>query len=94
MRYIVLILKLLCYAALALVLAGIAALVYVTKTGGCPRLDEGAVQCISPFYESLGNFGQGVVLVTAFTGLPGLLAIAGLVFLVRDFLRWRGGRQA
>ncbi|MFI4996009.1 MAG: hypothetical protein ACHQAQ_09530 [Hyphomicrobiales bacterium] len=94
MRPIVLILKLLCYAALGLLLAGIAALVYVAKTGGCPRFDEGAVECISPFYQSLGNFGEGVVLVTAFTGLPGFLAIAGLVFLVRDVLRWRRARQA
>src|ERR1700724_2357050 len=93
MRLLILLLKLVCYVALGLVLAGIAALVFVTKMGLCPRLDEGAVECVSPFAESLGNFGLGVVLVTAFTGLPGLLAIAGLVILIRDLLRWRRSRR-
>jgi hypothetical protein len=92
MRILAILLKLICYAALAFVAAGIAALVFVSQMGGCPRLDEGSVQCISPFYESLGSYGLGIVMVSAFTGLPALLAIGGLVFLIRDLMRWRAAR--
>ncbi|MFI5014996.1 MAG: hypothetical protein ACHQAY_21895 [Hyphomicrobiales bacterium] len=83
MRLLILLLKAVSYLALALVSAGIGALVFVAETGLCPRLDEGAVDCVSPFAERLGNFGLGVVLAIVFTGLPGLLAVAGLVFLIR-----------
>jgi hypothetical protein len=86
MRYLILLIKLLCYLALALVVAGIAAAVILKHTGGCPRFDEGAVQCISPFYEQLGYFALAVLLSSFITGLP---AVAGLVFLIRDILHWR-----
>jgi hypothetical protein len=86
MHYLVLLVKLVCYAALVFVLAGIGALTFVVETGVCPRLDEGAVECISPFYANLGYFGLGVLLTVVLTGLP---AILGLVFLVRDLLRWK-----
>jgi hypothetical protein len=90
MRFLFLALKLLCYIALAVVLAGIAATVFVSKMGGCPRFDEGAVECVSPFYEQLGYFGLAVLLSSFLTGLP---AVAGLVFLIRDLLHWRRARS-
>jgi hypothetical protein len=83
------VLRLVCYGALAFVTSGIAALAYVSAMGGCPRLDEGSVECITPFYESVGSYGLGVVLATLFAGLPGILAAAGVVLLVRDLWRWR-----
>jgi hypothetical protein len=92
MRYLLLVLKLLCYVALAVVLAGLVAAGIVAQTGGCPRFDEAGVQCISPFYEQLGSFAMAVLLVSVFTGVPVILAIVGLVFLLRDLLRWRRAR--
>jgi hypothetical protein len=93
MYIINIIIRLICYLALAFVASGIAAMVYVTYVGGCLRLDEGSVQCISPFYETLGSYGLGVVMVSLFTGLPAILAIAGLIFLIRDLWRWRRRRR-
>jgi len=87
MRFLGIAVRFACYAALALVVSGIAALVFVIKTGGCPRLDEGSVECISPFYEAVGGYGVSVLLATVFTGLPGILALAGLVMLIRGI--WR-----
>ena len=62
MRFLGIAVRFVCYAALALVVSGIAALAYVIKTGGCPRLDEGSVECISPFYEAVGGYGVSVCL--------------------------------
>jgi hypothetical protein len=89
MRYLVLLIKILCYLSLAIVLAGVVAAVIVAQTGGCPRFDEAAVQCISPFYENLGYFALTILLSSFLIGLP---AIAGLAFLIHDFVRWRRAR--
>jgi hypothetical protein len=93
MRFLGIACRFVCYAALAVVASGIAALVYVVKMGGCPRLDEGSVECISPFYEAVGGYGMSVVMATVFTGLPGILALAGLVMLIRG-IWWRWGRSS
>ena len=84
MRWVVGFAKIVCFASLALVAAGVAAMAFVIQTGGCPRYDEGAIECISPTYRSIGDFGFAVVMITVFTGLPGLLAIAGLIWLIWD----------
>ena len=76
--------KLVCYIALIVVTAGVASLIVVSYLGDCPSLNESMVQCRSPFYESLGRFGMGVTLITVFTGLPGILAIIGLIHLGYD----------
>lgn len=93
MRIIKIGLKLLCYLALAFVGSGVAALVFVAQMGGCPRLDEGAVQCHSPFYHAVGGYGLGVVYASLFTGLPALLALVGVFLLIGDLRRsWRRAR--
>ena len=87
MRVFRLLLKLTCFAALLFVASGAGALWYVSALEGCPRLDEGAIQCTSPFFESVGTYGMVVVYVTLFTAIPAFLAIAGLVLLIRDLAR-------
>ena len=77
-------LRLICYGALIVVLAGLASLVFVSKMNVCPTLDESQIACTTAFYESLASFGMSVVLISVFTGLPGLLAIAGLIMLGYD----------
>jgi hypothetical protein len=83
-------LKILCYLALACEIAAAASLALVSKLGVCPRLDEGGIECVSPFYESIAGFGATVVLMTVFTGIPGLLALGAIVFLIVGVVRrWR-----
>ena len=85
-------LKLACYAGLAVVISGIAVMVLLGYLGVCPRLDGGgAMECASPTITALAQYAMAVILVTAFTGIPGLFAIGGLIFLVRDVMRRRQG---
>lgn len=82
------------YASLATVLAAVAILVFIGQTNVCPTFNEGRVACASPFYQGLGEFAMGVMLIAVFTGLPILLALMGLVFAIIDFRRWRRSRAA
>jgi hypothetical protein len=96
-RIFFLLLRIVCYFSLALVVAGIASLALVSAQNACPRLDTGAIQCVAPGYKALAEFGMSVVLFTVFTGLPALLAMGGLAYLVRDtlwFIRRRRDRAA
>ncbi|MCW2306767.1 hypothetical protein [Rhodobium gokarnense] len=82
-------LKIASIAALILVVAGIGSLVAVTMLDACPTLNEGAIRCTSGTAQGFAEFGMTVLLLTVFTGIPGLLAVIGLGFLVRDLMRWR-----
>jgi hypothetical protein len=93
-RILLVALKIVCYLGLAFVLAGIGSLVLVSRLGVCPQLNEGGVSCTTPLYESIAGFGMGVMLITAFGVVPALLALGGLVYLVRDLWRWRRRGQA
>ena len=84
-----LLLRLICYAVLVLVLLGFGSVVVLSLTGACPRIDTGAIVCNSDTYKQIGQFGMGVMLVTAFTGIPALMAIAGVAFLIRKIYLWR-----
>lgn len=79
-------LRLACYAGLLLVAAGFAAL-YVAQ-GDCPRLDTGAVICNSAWSQDLGNFALSVMLISFFTGVPLVLALGGLIYLIIDLRAW------
>lgn len=81
--------RILSYLALAFVVSGFAAMIFIGALDVCPRFDTGAVQCTTPFYEGIAQYAMMAVMLTVFTLIPGLLAIAGLVFLVIDLLRWR-----
>ena len=94
MRVVAIAFRCLCYLALAFVGSGIAALVLVSHMGGCPRLDEGAIECHSDFYRSVGGYGLGVVYASLFTGLPALLAFCGFVMLIRRAWRLLRGADA
>ena len=84
-----LLLRLICYAVLVLVLLGFGSVVVLSLTGACPRIDTGAIVCNSDTYKQIGEFGMGVMLVSAFTGIPLMMAIAGVGFLVRKIYLWR-----
>lgn len=86
-----LVFKAICYLALAIVLSGIAAILIVEGFSLCRALDDPARQCSSAFGSALVTWGTGVLMLTVFTGLPALLALLGIVFLVRDL--WRRFRR-
>lgn len=87
------VLRLVCYVALAIVVCGVGAMVFVSMLDVCPTLHEGGISCNAPVYQHLAEFGMTVLLVTVFTGFPALLAIGGIVFLARDIAHWRRRRQ-
>ena len=86
-RMLLRILKIICYVALGALLAGFAVLAVLGVLDVCPRLDEGAISCVSPVFEVIASIAMAIVLLSVFMGLP---AIGGLVFLAFDLLRrWR-----
>ena len=93
LRALKIVFKAICFICLAFALSGIGAMVLVDQMGGCPRLDEGSIQCNSDFYRSIGTYGISVVYILMFTGLPALFALIGVVLLIRLLLRsWRAWR--
>ena len=70
--------------------AGFAVLAVLGALDICPRLDEGGISCVSPAFEVIASIAMAIVLLSVFMGLPGLLALGGLIFLAFDLLHlWR-----
>jgi hypothetical protein len=85
-----LLLRIVCYPALAIVLAGGLALIVVSMNGQCPPISgEIGVTCVTKFSQALADFGLLVGTFTLDKGFPIILAIGGLVFLMRDTRRRR-----
>ncbi len=82
-------LRLICYPALLIVLGGIVALIIVGVRGDCPTMTERSIRCASETSKGLADFGMSVVLASAFTGIPAIAAIGGLIFLFKDIGRLR-----
>ena len=81
-----LILRIVCYLALALIAGSIVALMVVGTFGNCAQGGE-SFDCASPFMQGLGNAANIVMLTSVFTGLPMLLALGGIFFLIRSGFR-------
>ena len=84
-----LLLRLICYPALAVMLAAGAALGIVWVNGQCPPFDEVGVTCATGFSQALADFGIAIALFSAITGLPVIPALGGAAFLVFDLRRKR-----
>jgi hypothetical protein len=84
-----LLLRLICYLALALLLAAAVALLVISVNGQCPTLTELGVTCATRFSQRLADFGLAVGVFALDTGVPIVLAVGGLVFLMRDLRRRR-----
>jgi hypothetical protein len=82
-----LLLRLICYAALAIVLAAGVALMVISVNGQCPPISEAGVACATKFSQRLADFGLAVAGFTLDTGFPIVLAVGGLIFLMRDARR-------
>jgi hypothetical protein len=85
-----LLLRIVCYPALAIVLAAGLALIVVSVNGQCPPISgEIGVTCVSKFSQALADFGLLVGTFTLDKGFPIVLAVGGLIFLMRDTRRKR-----
>jgi hypothetical protein len=79
-----LLLRLICYLALATVIAAGVALLIVRVNGQCPPLSEIGVTCATKFSQTLADFGFAVATFALDTGFAIVLAVGGLIFLMRD----------
>jgi hypothetical protein len=84
-----LLLRLICYLALAILLAAVLALLVISVNGQCPTLTEIGVTCATRFSQRLADFGLAVGVFALDTGVPIVLAVGGLIFLMRDVRRRR-----
>jgi hypothetical protein len=87
-RALFLLLRLICYPALAVMLAGLA-LGMVWVNGQCPPFDAIGVTCATRFAQALADFGLAVALFSATTGIPAIPAVGGVVLMVLDLKRWQ-----
>ena len=86
-----LLLRLICYPALAIVAAASVSLIVVSVNGQCPRINSGiGVTCATLLSQRLADFGLAVMSYTLDTGYPIVLTAGGLIFLLRDIRGRRG----
>ncbi len=74
-RALFLLLRLICYPALAVMLAAGLALGMVWVNGQCPPFDAIGVTCATRFAQALADFGLAVALFSATTGIPAIPAV-------------------
>ena len=91
-RALFLLLRLICYPALAVMLAAGAALGVVWVNGQCPPFDEIGVTCATKFSQRLADFGLSIALFSATTGVP-IPALGGVWLMVLDLRRWQRSRR-
>ena len=91
-RALFLLLRLICYPALAVMLAAGVALGTVWVNGQCPPFDEIGVTCATKFSQRLADFGLSIALFSATTGVPAIPALGGVVLMVLDLRSWQRGR--
>ena len=93
-RALFLLLRLICYPALAIMLAAGLALGIVWVNGQCPPFDEIGMTCATRFSQALADFGLSTALFSATTGIPAIPGLGGVVLMVLDLRRWQRGRSA
>jgi hypothetical protein len=82
-----LLLRLICYPALAIVVAAGIALIVVWVNGQCSPVSEIGMTCATKFSQRVADFGFGVAGIVLDDGYPIVLAVGGLIFLIRDVRR-------
>ena len=82
------IVRIICYAALAMVIIGSISLFVPFALDLCSNQSGGTVKCTAPFYRGVFEFGFVTVMMSVFTGIPTLLALGGIGFLIKDVF-WR-----
>lgn len=83
MGLVFLIFRIVCYAALGVVIAGVVGMLVLSHPEVCSSFSTGSISCRSEGVEELAKLTMGILLVSAFTGVPVLLALFGLFFALR-----------
>lgn len=91
MRIFMILLRFVCYTALVIMLFGAIALFAPFIFGFCRNASGGIIKCTDPTYRWWFETGFTIVMMGVFTGVPGLLALGGVVFSVVDL--WRRSRR-
>ncbi|MCC2111008.1 MAG: hypothetical protein KDJ16_03130 [Hyphomicrobiales bacterium] len=86
-QFLFLLFRLFCYAALAAVIAAFALLALLPAIGACTTIGSGGITCGSPWATEAATYAFSIVLLTVFTGIPALFALAGAGFLVHGLYR-------
>ena len=92
-RGLFLILRIVCYLALVLVVSSVVALVAAMTFGGCTQSGDW-IACTSSVAQGAANAANITLLTSVFTGVPILLALGGIFFLIRASLRRRQTNEA
>lgn len=79
--------KWICYAALIVVAGGFLGMLVLSAGDFCSSLSTGSIKCGSETAQSLAELSFGIVLITIFTGIPGLLALGGVIFAIIALFR-------
>ena len=84
-----LLLRLICYPALAILVAAGLALIVVKVNGQCPPLTEIGVTCVTRLSQRWRTLALPSACSRSNTGAPIVLAVGGLILLFRDVRRGR-----
>lgn len=76
--------RVVCYVALMALLGSVAIYWGVFALNLCRQAGDAGVRCGSGVIQSLASFSITYVVAAVFLLLPGLLAVGGIIFLVRD----------
>ena len=88
LRVLTAILRVVCSVALAIMLFGVVVLFLPIAMEHCKSANGGIVKCTSPTCRWFFETDFTIVMRGVFTGLPTLLALGGLAFLVLDVRNW------
>ena len=76
-------LKAICYLALFILAAALAAMIVLSEAGYCSSLSSASIACRPGFAQTLAELSFGILLISAFTGIPTLFALGGVIFAIR-----------
>jgi hypothetical protein len=80
------------YAALAAFAGSFAIIGILSAADLCSRVDQGRVVCETLVLSRIAEAATAVILLSVFTLAPLVLAMSGLIFLVRGVIRRRRAR--
>ena len=93
LNFVLRVFKFVSYATFAAVGTAVLIVAVVETFNLCPGFSANTgLSCSIDAIEGIANAAMGLVLLSLLSVVPVVLAIAGLVFAIRDLLRWRRRR--
>ena len=90
MQLILLLIRILCYGAFVFVGFGVFVTLLIEALNACGGFSANTgLSCGGAWYEGLANIAMGIVMMSLLSLVPAVLAIAGLIFAVKDLVRRR-----